>query len=172
MKRQQKWKAAAAFAAMLASGAVCAAPGYMGHGEEMGMAGPMGGSGHGMHGGPGMGMMMGPNTGMMSELGPVWALNLSDEQRKKVREIHSELRKKTASLRAQMEDESDKLWELYSQERRDPTAIGKVYSKIFDIQRQMIEEKIAGHNKVEDQLTKEQRQQMRQMSRQWRWNAN
>jgi len=113
----------------------------------MGMMGGMG-SGMGMMGGMGSGM------GMMG---------LDEKQRGKVRAINRDLRKKRWSLMGQIMDESDKLYALYDASPRDAKAIGKVYSRIFDLKRQIIEASIVAGNKSEGVLTKEQRDRMGDM---------
>jgi Spy/CpxP family protein refolding chaperone len=138
-------------------------------------AGHMGGQGreHMMESGEGdcpqgygMGMMggMGSGMGMMGGgMGPMGMLDLSDEQREAMRGIQRDLAKKQRGLMVQMWDEQDKLVDLYAAETRDPAAIGKVYGKIFDLKRQMIEASIAAGNKMETVLTDEQREQLKTM---------
>jgi hypothetical protein len=132
-------------------------PGMMGgygtmHGPGMmggyGMYGPgMMGGGYGM--GPGMmgGYgMYGP--GMMG-MGPVWMLNLTDEQRAKISKLQEQLRKKQWTTMGQIMDERQKLYELYSAENPDPKKVGAVYGKIFDLRRQMIEAAIDTQNRAQ-----------------------
>jgi Spy/CpxP family protein refolding chaperone len=139
-------------------------PGY-GYGYGMG-PGMMGG--YGMMHGPGMmggeGMMYGP--GMMG-MGPVWMLNLTDEQRAKISKLQDELRKKQWATMGQIMDEREKLFELYSDDSPDAKKVGAVYGKIFDLRRQMIEATIDTQNRMQALLTKEQRAQLDQWRHGW-----
>jgi Spy/CpxP family protein refolding chaperone len=149
-------------------------PGYgMG---SMGMMGPgmMGGMGPGMMGGMGhMGMMgggmMGMGPGMMGGMGPgmmgmgpIWMLDLTDDQHTKIHNIKNELRKQNWNTMGKIMDEGSKLRGLYAKEPRDPKAIGAIYGKIFDYKRQMIEAKITTMNSMRNVLTSEQREQLEQ----------
>lgn len=107
-----------------------------------------------MMGGP-MGMMMGP---MMGQL---YGLDLSKEQRDKVRSIHRKVRKQHFALMDKMMDQSDKLYDLYSVDKPDPEQIGKVYDEIYKIKREMIKEHITVRNQIYDLLTKEQREKFK-----------
>jgi Spy/CpxP family protein refolding chaperone len=138
-------------------------PGY-GYGYGMG-PGMMGGygtmHGPGMMGGYGM---YGP--GMMG-MGPVWMLNLTDEQRAKISKLQEQLRKKQWTTMGQIMDERQKLYELYSAENPDPKKVGAVYGKIFDLRRQMIEAAIDTQNRAQAVLTQEQRAQLEQWRHGW-----
>lgn len=151
-------------------------PGMMGMMEMMGpgmMGGPgmmmgqggmggMGMMGPGMMGG--MGMMGGP--GMMgSGMGPLGMLDLSADQRSKIAQIQSDLRKRQWGTTGQVMDEQEKLQELLAAETPDPKKVGAAYAKIADLQRQMMEAGIEAHNRVQAVLTKEQREQLRQLGR-------
>ncbi len=141
-----------------------------------GMMGPgmMGGGCHDMMGrgmmGPEMmgGGMMGPGMAGPSiggGAGPLSALDLSEDQQKRINAIHDEVRKKHWSLMGEILDERAKLRDLYNADKRDPTAIGAEYQRIFDLRRQMIEAGISAHNRVEEVLTAEQRQKVRDLMR-------
>ncbi|MEJ2143003.1 MAG: Spy/CpxP family protein refolding chaperone [Gammaproteobacteria bacterium] len=101
---------------------------------------------------------MGPGHMGMGYMG---MLDLSNKQRKAMREINRNNRAKRWALRDQMADYSDQLYALYDQDKPDPGKIGAVYKKIFDIRRQLIEERIRQRNQQYDVLTKEQREQMK-----------
>lgn len=122
--------------------------------------------GHGMMGGAGMGMMDGGmgGAGMMMEpdrrmLG---MLDISDEQRSKIKLLADELRHTNWSKQGLINDESAKLSELYQADKRDPAAIGGEYQKIFDLKRQMIETYLDTQNRIEAILTDEQRAKMKE----------
>jgi Spy/CpxP family protein refolding chaperone len=138
----------------------------MGGGCPMAMMGGGMGPGMGMMGGgmggfgPGAGMMMGP--GMMGGgMGPMAMLDLSDAQTAQMEKIQTESKKKQRTLMRQMWEEQDKLSDLYYAEKRDPAAIGKVYGKLADLQRQALEACIDAENKATAVFTKEQKDKMR-----------
>jgi Spy/CpxP family protein refolding chaperone len=150
-------------------------------GPGMGPGATMGGGGMGMMGGGmmdmmmgdgmgGMGMMgMGPGTmmggGMMGGLGMLGMLDLTDEQRAKIRKIEDEQRKKNRELYGKIEDESVKLRDLYDADTPDARKIGAVYDKIFDLKREAIVAGIDAHNKARAVLTKEQQEQLKGLRR-------
>lgn len=112
----------------------------------------------GMMGGHGAGMMMGsPRMNM------IVSLDLSDEQRSKINKLSDELKHNNWTTKGLIMDESAKLRDLYAADKRDPSAIGKEYQKIFDLQRQMIEATITAQNRIEDLLTPDQRAQLKNM---------
>jgi len=156
------------------------------HGMMMGQGGPMGP--YGMAGGGMMPMMMRGMTGggmgmmpmmhgmMMGGMGGgmmpmmmgrqammLGMLDLTDEQRARIRAIQRETASKVRRLWVQMADEADRLRDLYAAERPDPKTVGRAYSKIFDLKRQIIEARVAARNRVMDVLTPEQRKALRSM---------
>lgn len=117
--------------------------------------------GMGMHGGMapggrGMGMMLSgqPGRGVMG-------LTLTDDQQLAVRKLHHKLRRQNWSLKGEILDQQEKLIELYVVDVPDAAAIGKVYDAIFDIKRQMIENRITTENEVRALLTEEQKSQLK-----------
>ncbi|MEW6330499.1 MAG: Spy/CpxP family protein refolding chaperone [Pseudomonadota bacterium] len=147
-------------------------PGQMG-GGGMGMmgggmmdmmmgGGPGGGMGMMGMGGPGMGMMGG---GMMGGMGPVWMLDLSDEQRDKIEKIQDDTRRKNWDTYGKIMDEQAKLRDLYTGETVDPKKVGAAYAGIAKLQQQVIESGVEAHNRVQAVLTKEQKEQLRQWRR-------
>lgn len=150
-------------------------PGMMGggYGPGYGMQQGGGGYGPGMMGGGGYGMGMmgggmsgyGMGPGMMGGwgggMGALSMLDLSDAQTAQVEKIQSEVSKKQRTLMRQMWDEQEKLGDLYDSDKRDPAAIGKVYGKLSDLQRQAMENHIEAENKISAVLTKEQKAQLR-----------
>lgn len=132
-------------------------PGMMGHGM---MGSGMMGSGMM---GPGMGMMgMGPGMGMM---GAFYALDLNDDQQKKLTQIQDGLRKQHWEQMGKIQDEYAKLRDLYAADTRDPAAIGAQAQRIFDLRRQMIESSVDAGNRMEAVLTAEQKAQLRKDKR-------
>lgn len=148
--------------------------GYGNMGSYYGGRGMMGGSmmygpmmGGSMMGGPMMGA--GPMMGMGRMMGDFSGLDLSREQRAKIRAIMQENRKRHLEMMGKMLDASDKLSDLYDSDTPDPDKIGKVYDDVFSIQKQMIQEGIRSHNKVFDVLTKEQRENYRKRAMPYRF---
>lgn len=128
-----------------------------GMGGGAGMMGP--GMGMGMGGGMGMGPgMMGPGMGA----GPFAMLNLSAEQRTKINAIQDSLRKQQWTLQGKINDEEARLRDLYLVDQPDPKKVGQTYDAIFDLRRQMIEAQVQAQNQMQNVLTAEQRNQIRQ----------
>jgi Spy/CpxP family protein refolding chaperone len=165
-------------------------PGMMGPGMGMGPGmmggygpGPRGGygpdGGYGMGMGPGMmGGMMGPGMmggyrpgmgtgpGMMG-YGPLGALNLTDDQRKKIEGIHEEVRRKQWDLMGKMMEERQKLAALFWAEKRDNKAIQEQYKKLQDLRQQHLQLRLEAHDKLEGVLTKEQKEQLKRFGPWW-----
>lgn len=147
-----------------------------GGGWGPGMMGGYGGYGPGMMGGYGMGPGMMGGMGMMGGygamggmgmMGPIWALDLNDNQRRAVENIMNEQHTQHWAMMTSQFGNYGKLRELYSAEVLDAAAIGKVYDEIFRNQRAMIESGIKTRNRIYDQLTKEQKEQLKR----WRWSG-
>ncbi|TAM45225.1 MAG: periplasmic heavy metal sensor [Gammaproteobacteria bacterium] len=140
-----------------------------GYGGGMGMGSGMmmGGGGMGMMGGGMMDMMMGGGMmgGGMGGMGMMGMLNLTDEQRGKIRKIEDEQRKKSRDLYGKIEDESVKLRDLYDTDTPDAKKIGAVYDRIFDLKREAIVAGIEARNKARAVLTKEQQEQLKSFRR-------
>lgn len=147
-------------------------PGWMGYMMGEGY-GPGGGWGRGY--GMGMGCGYGPGGGYMGEgymgegymggrspmMGYLYGLNLSKDQRQKIRDLRQKRREENLRLMTQLEDESDKLDDLYSQETPNPKDVGKVYESIFSLRRQMIENRVQERNSIYALLTNDQKQQLK-----------
>lgn len=111
-------------------------------------------------------MMGGQGSGMMMEsprMNMLMSLDLNDEQRSKINKLSDELKHNNWATKGLIMDESAKLRDLYAADKRDPSAIGKEYQKIFDLQRKMIEATITTQNRIEELLTPEQRAQLKNM---------
>lgn len=137
--------------------------------HEGGHMGGMMGCQAGSHEGGHMGGMMGNHeSGAMMKtprIDRVMALDLSNEQRSKINKLSDELKHNNWAAKGLIMDGSAKLRDLYGADKRDPSAIGKEYQKIFDSERQMIEAVIDTQNRIEELLTPEQRAQMKDMHR-------
>lgn len=135
------------------------------------------GWGHGMMGGWGMPGMMGMGPGMMGGgmgsgmmgLGPVWALELTDSQRSAIDKIMAEHHKQQWAAMSALFAAQGQLRELQLAEQWDEKAITRAYDDIFKQQRAMIEAAVRTRNRVHEQLTAEQRQQLRRWSWGGRW---
>jgi Spy/CpxP family protein refolding chaperone len=128
----------------------------------MGGYGPGYGMGPGMMGGYGPGYGMGP--GMMG-FGNFRGLDLSAEQRSKITPIRKKMRTKQWALMGEMMDAQDKLQELYDADTQDSAAINKQYKVIEDLRRQMVDNSVDAHNRINSILTKEQREKFRERGR-------
>ena len=137
-------------------------PGWMGNmmggGYGMGCGYGMGGYGMGM-GGYGMGGMMGGYTGGL--MGNFYGLNLTKDQRKKMRDLRQKMLQTNFPLMTQLMDESDKLDDLFSQATPNPKDVGKVYESIFSIRRKMIENHVQTRNSIYALLTDEQKKELK-----------
>lgn len=114
----------------------------------------MAGYGRMGHGKMGYGRM---GHGMMSGARVIMQLDLSDDQEKKVWQIYRRLKRENWVLMGDVMEQQDKLYELYDTDTLDTKAIGKVYSAIFDIKRQKIENAIGALNEARALLTDEQK---------------
>ncbi|MGD8743222.1 MAG: Spy/CpxP family protein refolding chaperone [Granulosicoccaceae bacterium] len=110
-------------------------------------------------------MPMGMGRGGMGMMGygGMAMMDLDDKQRGQIRDIQRELRKKIWALKGQIMDEQDSLADLYDTDTRNASAIGKVYGKIFDLKRQVIEATVEAGNKRRAVLNKEQRERLNDM---------
>lgn len=157
MRRVSLLATAAAAALLFTAPVTAQSPGGMSQ-EEMQKMMQERGYGGGMGMGPGM-MMGGGGMGMMG------MLNLTDEQRGKIRKIEDDQRKKNRDLYGKIEDESVKLRDLYDTDAPDAKKIGAVYDRIFDLKRQAIVASIETQNKARAVLTKEQQEQLKSWRR-------
>lgn len=121
----------------------------------------------GMMGGDGAGKMCDHKGGMMgghpSHMRIVMSLDLNEDQRSKINKLSDELKHNNWATKGLIMDESAKLRDLYAADKRNPSDIGKVYQKIFDLKRKMIEATITTQNRIEEILTPEQRAQLKDM---------
>ncbi|MFZ9638803.1 MAG: Spy/CpxP family protein refolding chaperone [Hylemonella sp.] len=159
-------------------------PGWEGYGRpdrDWGPMGPMMGyGGHGMMGFGGQGMMGFGGQGMMGYGGhdmmgmgghAFRMLDLNDQQRSKLAQIHDELRKKNWETMGKLLDEQAMLRDLFHAEKRDPAAIGRQSMKIAELRRQLLESSVDAHNRIEAILSKEQKERLRRLGRGWMMGA-
>ncbi|MDT8403807.1 Spy/CpxP family protein refolding chaperone [Sulfuriflexus sp.] len=126
-------------------------------GYGMGM---MDGSGMGM----GMGMMDGSGMGMgHMGMGPsLWQLDLNDKQREQAWQIMRETRDKQWELMKKAQDSGVDMSKLYSNPTPEPDKVGKAYSTMTDLQRQMLENHVEAQNRIYQLLNEEQRKQLQE----------
>jgi len=134
-------------------------------GYGMGSGGYSGYHGYGPHYGgmgPGMGGMGSGMSGMGMGLGPIWALDLSNKQRTAIMNLMQQQQKSNWQRMTEMMTDSAKLQKLYSTEKWDADAIGKVYGDLFKLRREGIVSMIKMRNQIIDQLTDAQRKELRE----------
>ena len=125
--------------------------GHMGYGR-MGQ----GHMGYGHMGSHRMGMM-GMGYGFLN------SLNLSNEQRTTIRNIHKEMRPQQFALQDKIAELSDELHTLYNEDKPNAKKVGAVYKKIFDLKQQQIELGITIKNKTYDVLNKKQKDKLKEL---------
>ena len=151
-------------------------PGMMnGYGPGYG-PGMMNGYGPGY--GPGMMNGYGPGygPGMMGGYGPGYGpgfgfgarggaarnpLSLSNDQRTKINAIQNQTRKSNWALMGQIQDEQAKIGDLSEAPSPDNAAIEKAEKDISKLQQQMYQNAVDAHKKMDEVLTKEQKEKLR-----------
>ena len=106
----------------------------------------------------GMGRGHGPSPRLMGQLNQ---LDLTDAQRESISKNLEDQQLARSAQQEAMQAERDKLRQLYRQERPDAKAIGAVYDSIFAMRRARIEATINMRNTIMDELTEEQRKQLK-----------
>ena len=116
------------------------------------------------YGGMGMGHMMG-GYGMMGMggmmMGGFGMLDLSAKQIDQISDLQTRLQKQHWQLMGKMIDQQADVRKTWSESKPDPKKVGAAYSKLFELQRQAIEERVAMMNKMYDLLTDKQREQLK-----------
>ena len=145
--------------------------GYMmgGQGGMMGQQGMMHGQGqgqgqgHGMMGGQGHGMMgggmMGP--GMMGQQGMMSGM-LNEQQQREMREMRQEYRSAHFQRMGEMMNLRDDMMELMQGERPDPEEVQALHGEMATLRGEMLADQVRMRNQMQDLLTDEQREQLRQ----------
>lgn len=147
------------------------------YGMGSGMMGGYGagyGTGPGLMGGYGPGYGMGP--GMMGGYGRGYGMppggwnayggiDLSADQRAKIAKIEQDVRTKHWALMGKMTDARYKVQELYDADKLDAAAIDQQYKTIDAVRRQMIDLSIEARNQINNILSKDQREKLRDSSR-------
>ncbi|HEX7272681.1 MAG TPA: Spy/CpxP family protein refolding chaperone [Casimicrobiaceae bacterium] len=135
----------------------CGPEGMAGYGPGPYGPGPMSGHGYGpgmMHG-PGGPGMMGFGYAMQS------ALDLSDDQRKKLDVINDDLQTKTWDIMGKMRVEMSKMRELMVADPLDKAALDATYKRMNDLRQERFDAHLSAHEQMAAVLTKEQREQLR-----------
>lgn len=124
----------------------------------------MEGRGHGMMGGYGMGMMGGGyGMGMMGDCGPGnWGPNVADlttEQQNKISAIQKELRQKQWTLMEKMHEDA-RPGMPYQGGKFDEQAARKAFDARLKLHKQMFENALDAHKRMDAVLTPRQREQL------------
>ena len=134
--------------------------GYGGYGMGLGMAGGYGGYGMGLgmmggYGGYGMGPgMMGGYAG--------YALGLSAEQRGKIAGIWNDSVSKAWPIMGQLREQNFRFAQLMNESTPDREAVNKVYSRISELRKQLLDQRLDARQKTLEVLTAEQRKKLQQ----------
>jgi Spy/CpxP family protein refolding chaperone len=148
----------AVVAAAAILGGTALGQGYgMGPGMMGGGYGPGYGMGPGMMGGHGPGQGMGP--GMMGGgYGPGYAaLNLTDEQRKKIDAVQEDVWRKQGELMGAMHAQSGRMHDDFG---KDDAAARAAFDTMATMHKQMFETRLEARKRIDAVLTPEQRKQL------------
>lgn len=116
------------------------------------------GMGPGMMGGGGYGPGQGMGPGMMGGYGPGYAaLNLTDEQRKKIDAIQEEVWSKQGELMGRMHAQS---YRMHDFGKADDAAARKAFDEMATAHKQMFETRLEARKRIDAVLTPEQRKQL------------
>ncbi|MEW6764897.1 MAG: Spy/CpxP family protein refolding chaperone [Pseudomonadota bacterium] len=95
------------------------------------------------------------------------AVELSDEQRAKMRDIQRSMFKENMGLQEKLMDEYARLDDFYAADKPDPEAVQEAYDRINALRKQMVEKHLQARNRMYDLLTDEQKKMWRSQRRQW-----
>lgn len=115
-------------------------------------------------GGMGPGMMRGNQSGMMpcsimSGMGMMSGM-LDEQQMSTMREMRQENRSAQLDRMGEMMNLHDDMMQLMQAERPDPEKIKELHGKMATLHGDMLTDRVRLHNKIQDLLTEEQREQM------------
>lgn len=99
---------------------------------------------------PGMAGPQVPPMPQMPSWVKAWAGEMSDAERAQLEDVYKGLRRINHALTGELMDAGDLIAETLKTDVRDPKAVGKAYSKYFDVQRRWIEAQIAAANRVDE----------------------
>ena len=103
------------------------------------------------------------------DLGPLNQLDLSRQQLGAVSVINEELRDRQSNLSRRIAAEQETLRALYDAPERDRTKIDRQFRRIEQLRREMFESSVNAHDRIEAQLSAQQRQRLHRIAP--RWNA-
>ncbi|WGI25312.1 Spy/CpxP family protein refolding chaperone [Halomonas alkaliantarctica] len=144
--------------------------GGMGSGFMMGSQGGMYpymmmGSQEGMY----PGMMMGGQNGMMpcpmmGGMGPMSSMVgiLNEQQMSSVREMRQEHRAAQLERMGEMMNLRDEMMQIMQTERPEPEEVKALHAQMANLHGEMMADNVRMHNQMQDLLTDEQREQMRE----------
>jgi len=103
------------------------------------------------------------------DLGPLDRLDLSKQQLGAIDIINEELRDRQSNVNRRLAAEQEKLRALYDAPERDRTKIDRQFRRIEQLRREMFESSVDAHDRIEAQLSAQQRQRLHRIAP--RWNA-
>lgn len=117
--------------------------------------------GYGSGYGPGTMGGYGPGFGPGARGGAAWnPLSLSNDQRSKINAIQNQTRKSNWALMGKIQDEQAKIGEMSEAPSPDNAAIEKAEKDISTLQQQMYQNAVDAHKKMDEVLTKEQKEKL------------
>lgn len=119
--------------------------------------------------GPGYDPVTGGQAPMMRGYGPNAAagLELTVEQREKMRTIQKDMFKQNMALMEKMVDEYSQVESLSDADKQDTKSILEAYDRQSALRRQMMSNRLQAQQKMYDLLTDEQRKSWRSQRRNW-----
>ncbi len=136
-------------------------------GPEPGAGADSGGWQPGMMGGGGRMMggrgMMGGHGGMMDGalgFGPIWRLDLSDQQRTDLRKLQGDFRRANWTTIGNLIDAREKLRDVESAAEPDPKQVGAAFADVSRLEQTLIQARVQARNQALALLTPVQRQQL------------
>jgi Spy/CpxP family protein refolding chaperone len=114
-----------------------------------------------------------PEMAMMPWPDETVELDLSDEQERRIRTIREQFREKRRDLLDRIRQENDTMTELLRADSPEPEAVGEQYTRRADLGRQMLMLGLQERLRIDEVLTSEQRDLVRERRRAWmmHWNA-
>ncbi len=112
--------------------------------------------------------MRGPGAGMMPGMGMQdiqFLPGLTEEQREEIRSIQREARREHRETMLDMMDYRDDFMDAIAEDRPDPQRVRELHEAMSEKQAEMIESSIETRNRIYDQLTEEQREELREIQR-------
>ena len=108
-----------------------------------------------------------PETRADRDLGPLDQLDLSRQQLGAINVINDELRDRQSNLDRRIAAEKEKLRELYDAPERDRARIDRQFRRIDQLRREMFESSVNAQDRIETQLSAQQRQRLHRIAPNW-----